>query len=437
MKKLKLNKQYLTIAIYAVGVVIAAFLFGMILFNLGDIFDFLGRALDAIKALPYGILIALILYPFLNLTTHLYSKLLERKKPHPRLVSILSLVTVYLGAFLVIAIILLSIIPPMIGTITELFTLVGEALVSSEAAFRNLMAGSEFLSGLGDTIISFAKESFQKLMETDVAGVATSILSGFVGETFDILVGVIISLYLLSGRRMIGAITGKIVAAVLPSGGAHRTAMFIKRLYSNFTEFIAARILSALFLGTASFLLFWVFKVPFYPLLALLIAVLNLFPVFGTILSMLICGIVLLITRPAFVLPVLGILIGLELIDNLIIEPRTIQHKPLRPNVGVALVLLLVGYAVAGVTGALMAIPVFATVQNALRSFSVHLLNRRGLPTRLEDYENFNVRDYIVTPERVATDPVSPEETAAEVSAQDGDAAQEATDPASDADPAE
>ena len=395
MKRFKINKEYLTISIYAVGVVLAAFLFGAIIFNTSEISAFLGRALDAIKALPYGILLALVLYPFINLSTQLYSKLLERKRPHPRLVATLSLVTVYLGFLLIIAIILLSIIPPMVDTVTELVTLLGEALASGEETLRELMAGSTFLAELADGVVEFIKTTFQKVISADITGLATSLLTGLVGETFNILVGVIISIYLLAGRRLVGAIAGKIVAAVLPAGGAHRTTMFIKRLYSNFTEFIAARILSALFLGTASYLLFWLIGVPFYPLLALVIAGLNLFPVFGTILSLLICGIVLLVTRPAYALPVIGVLIALELFDNFIIEPRTILHKPLRPNVGVALVLLLIGYALAGITGALMAIPVFATVQNALRSFSVHLLNRRNLPTRLEDFENFNVRDYL------------------------------------------
>lgn len=395
MKRFKINKEYLTISIYAVGVAIAAFLFGLIVFNTADIAAFFGRAVDAIKALPYGILLALILYPFVSLSTTLYSKLLERKRPHPRLVSVLSLVTVYLGFFLVIAIILLSIIPPMVGTVTELITLLSEALAAGEETLRGLMAGSAFLTELADGIVEFIKTTFQNIISADVAGLAASLLTGLVGETFNILVGVIISIYLLAGRRLVGSIAGKIVAAILPAGGVHRTTMFIKRLYSNFTEFIAARILSALFLGTASYLLFWLIGVPFYPLLALIIAALNLFPVFGTILSLLICGTVLLITRPTYALPVIGVLIGLELFDNFVIEPRTILHKPLRPNVGVALVLLLVGYAIAGITGALMAIPVFATVQNAIRSFSVHLLNRRSLPTRVEDYENFNVRDYM------------------------------------------
>ncbi len=431
MKRFKIDKHYLTVALYAGGVALLAIFFALLVFNLGSIFAFLGNAVRAIMALPYGILFALILYPFVNLITPLYSRLLERKKKRPRLVSFFSLLSVYLGMFLVLAIILLSVIPPMIGTVRELFALVSSKLAEVETYLRESSAGSEVIAGFVDTAITFVKDSFFNILATDdVAGLATSLLTGIVGETFDILLGLIISLYLLAGRSMLGAVFGKTVAALLPAGGNHRFTMFIKRLYSNFTEFISARILSALFLGTASYLLFLLFRVPFYPLLSLTIVVCNLFPVFGTIFSMLICGTVLLITRPVYALPVLLILIGLEIIDNLLIEPRTITHRALRPNVGVTIALMLVGYALLGLFGMLIAIPVFATVQNTLRSFTVHLLNRRHLPTAIEDYLNFNPRDFIVKEEGAKEDkaeqdgeekeaPTDPKETVGEADIQD------------------
>ena len=213
------------------------------------------------------------------------------------------------------------------------------------------------------------------------------------------LVGLVISIYLLSGRRLLSSIFGKLVTAILPTGGVKRVTMFIKRLYSNLTEFLSARILSALFLGIAAYLLFWAAGIPYYALLALIIVVCNLFPVFGTIFSMMCCGVVILVTRPGYTLPMLGILIALELFDNFLIEPRTIHHKALRPNVGTTIVLLLCGYALFGLVGAMIAIPVFATVQNALRAFTVHLLNRRHLPTVREDYQSFDMREHMPKPE--------------------------------------
>ena len=421
MKRFKIDKQYLTVALYAGGVAVAAILFALAVFNLGDIFSFLGRALGAIIALPYGILLALILYPFVNLATPLFSRLLERKRPRPRLVSFFSLLSVYVGMLLVLGIILLSVIPPMIDTVGELVTLVTEKFNDLEGYLRSLAASSSVMADLANTAITSVKEDlFGLLTKGDVAGLATSLLTEIVGQTFNILVGLIISLYLLAGRRTIGAICGKTVAAILPPAGNLRFTMFIKRLYSNFTEFISARILSALFLGTASYLLFLVFGVPFFPLLSLTIVVCNLFPVFGPIFSMLICGTVLLVTRPGYALPMLLILIGLEVLDNLVIEPRTITHRALRPNVGVTIALMLAGYALLGLFGMLLAIPVYATVQNALRSFTVHLLNRRHLPTAIEDYLNFDPHDYIAKQPKEQATQEDTEAAHAEPSPEDG-----------------
>ncbi len=391
MKKPELNKNYLTISLYALFVIFTALLFGVAVFRLSDIVAFFARAIGAIKALPYGIVFALILYPFVTMASRLYSHLLERKRSHPRAVSILAMLTVYIGMLVVLAVIFIGVIPPMIDTVKELSALIGDSLAEGEAALRRALLSFNFPAEFGDKVIEYIKNATQNFVKADLAGLATSVLTGFVGETLDILVGLVISIYLLAGRRLIGIICGKIVTALLPSGGAQRISLFIKRLYSNFTEFIASRILSALFLGVFSYLIFRIFNIPFFALLSLIIMVMNLFPVFGTIFSLLLCGLVLLITKPVYTLPVLAILIGLEIVDNLLIEPHTMVHKPLRPNVGMTLVLLLIGYALFGFIGLLIAIPLFATLKSSFHSFIIHLLNRRGLPTALEEYHKLDV----------------------------------------------
>ena len=408
MKKFQLNKQYALIAFYAFSVIVASLFFALVVFRIGSITELLKGALRSIRAIPYGILLALILYPFITVTTAAYSRLFEKKKPHPRLVSTLSMITVYFGMFLLIGILLLGIIPPMIDTVGDLFSMLNGELTRLEGVLNDFLADMPFLADIAHQAGNVFNEFVKNILGADLAATATSLLTALIGETFDILVGLVISIYLLAGRKMLSAVFGKLVAAILPSGGTHRFTMFVKRLYSNFTEFISARILSALFLGIAAYLLFWACGIPYYALLALIIVVCNLFPVFGTILSILFCGLVILVTRRAYTLPVLGILIALEIIDNLLIEKRTIPHKDLRPNVGVTLVLMLCGYALLGIIGALLAIPVFATIHNALRAFTIHLLNKKKLPTTINAYYDFNIRDYMDKSEAKAEhDPIA------------------------------
>ena len=423
MKHFHLNKQYALIAFYAFSVIVLSLLFGMLVFNLGDITASIGGAFRAVRAIPYGILIALILYPFLNVTIALYSRLLERKKPHPRLVSVLSMVTVYLGMILLIGILLLGIIPPMIDTVGSLFTTLSTEILRIEGAIESFLADTPFLADLAHQAGNVFNEFLAGILGTDLGATATVFLTSLIGETFDIIIGLVISIYLLSGRKILSSIFGKLVSATLPSGGVHRLTMFVKRLYSNFTEFISARILSALFLGVAAYLLFWACGIPYYALLSLIIVVCNLFPVFGTILSLLFCGLVILLTRRAYTLPVLGILIILELVDNLLIEKKTMPHKSLRPNVGVTIVLLLCGYALLGLAGALLAIPVFATIHNALRAFTIHLLARKKLPTAIEDYYSFNIHDHMEENEPAPADPIEAAEELATAVAEASEAA--------------
>lgn len=423
MKRFQLNKQYLLIALYALGVILAAGIFGLIVFRAGEIAAFLGNAVASIRAVPYGILFAIVLYPFITLATKGYSRLLERKRPRPRLVSTMAILSVYIVTFLVLAILLLIIIPPMIGTVTELAALLRSSLLSGETTLRAFLASLHIPTEVADTVVDFIKGRVMELVSTDIAGTITSLLGGIVGQAFDLVVGVIISIYLLAGRRLLSGVLGKLFTAILPSGMTQRLIMFVKRLYANVTEFLSARLLSALFLGISSYLVFYLLNIPFYPLLTLVIMILNLFPVFGTIFSFLLCMLVLLVTRPAYALPVAAILIALELFDNFVIEPRTLTRRGLRRNIGATLVLLLVGYAILGIWGALLAIPVFATVHSSLRAFSIHLLNRRNLPTDPEDYRDFDIHKYLDEPQDTATEEGAAEETQATrtAAAEDGE----------------
>ncbi len=394
MKHIKPNKQYALIALYVFAVIVLALLCALVAFNLGGIFAWIGRAVTQIRGLMYGIVIALVLYPFVNFSAAKFSKLLNKKKPHPKLVKALSLLSVYAGAFLTLCVLMLGILRPMVSTVTELGSMISGAAVATAEWLDSMFANSPFLLQMYGQAKDFLTHYIPSLATGQLTGILQEIAGSFLGKTFDLIIGLVLSIYLLAGRSTLNVIFGKIVAAVLPKKGAPHFTTFVKRLYSNFTEFVAARIISALLLGITTYLLFWVCGVPFYPLFALIVCVLSLFPVFGSVFSLIISAIIIFITYREYFLLVVGGMILLQIADNLLLEPRLIQHKTLRPDVGTVIVLLLCGYALLGFPGALIAIPVYATVETSVRSLCIRRLLKKNLPVALENYRHFKIEKY-------------------------------------------
>ncbi len=396
MKKFFKNDEngYWLKSLYAIAVIVLGGLLALLLFNLGAVLSFFGNLILSIRALIYGIIMALILYPFANYATIGYKKLLCRKKPHPRLVKVLSLLTVYLGAFLLVGIILLAVLPPMIASGTELAAIITGAAESTGKWMKSIFSNSPILLHLYELVADFLVTYVTTYAGSLLQLVLEKVAGSAVGIIFDLVVGLIISLYLLSGRRLIGGIIGKLTCAVLPERRAHHLSAFVKRLYVNCTEFLAAKIIGALLVGAATYLLFFLIGVPFFPLYALLACFLALFPVLGPIFTVIISSILVLFVSRTYIFAVFPVLLALELLNYLFLTPRILVHRSLRPNWGVSLILLLLGYALLGITGAILAIPVYATIGNTIRTWEVDRLGAKGLPIEPEQYRDFKIEEY-------------------------------------------
>jgi predicted PurR-regulated permease PerM len=113
--------------------------------------------------------------------------------------------------------------------------------------------------------------------------------------------------------------------------------------------------------------------VPFPVALGLLVAILDLIPLAGATLAGIVLAIVAFLTSLSAGIIVVAYFIVYQLIENHILQPvvygRTVRLSPL-----VVLVAVLVGSDLAGVLGALGAIPVAGTVQILLAD----LLASRG-----------------------------------------------------------
>src|SRR5213078_2659398 len=111
--------------------------------------------------------------------------------------------------------------------------------------------------------------------------------------------------------------------------------------------------------------------VPYAVALGLLVAVLDLIPLAGaTLAGLVVVSVAFLHSVPAGVVALIFIIVYQQL-ENHFLQPviygRTVQLSPL-----VVLIAVLIGAALAGILGALAAIPVAGTIQVIVRDFLGH-----------------------------------------------------------------
>ena len=146
-------------------------------------------------------------------------------------------------------------------------------------------------------------------------------------------------------------------------------------IYRTVGGYVTGNILISLIAGASITVVLLIMGVPYAVALGLLVAVLDLIPLAGaTVAGVIVCVVAFLHTIPAGIV-VLVFFVVYQQIENHFLQPviygRTVQLSPLT-----VLVSVLVGAELAGILGALAAIPVAGTIQVLIRD---QLSLRKGL----------------------------------------------------------
>ena len=137
-------------------------------------------------------------------------------------------------------------------------------------------------------------------------------------------------------------------------------------IYKTVGGYVTGNILISVIAGTAATIVLLIMGVPYAVALGLLVALLDLVPLAGaTVAGIIVVGVAFLHSVPAGIVLLIFVIVYQQL-ENHFLQPviygRTVQLSPL-----VVLVSVLIGAELAGVLGALAAIPVAGSIQVLLR----------------------------------------------------------------------
>jgi predicted PurR-regulated permease PerM len=161
------------------------------------------------------------------------------------------------------------------------------------------------------------------------------------------------------------------VIALLPARARPGATAIADDVYRMIGRYVTGNLLISLIAGTAMTIVLLVLGVPYALALGLLVAVLDLIPLAGATLGAAVVTLVALTDSATSGIVVLGFTIVYQQLENHLIQPlvygRTIALSPLA-----ILVSVLIGAEVAGVIGALSAIPIGGTIQILLSHWQRH-----------------------------------------------------------------
>ncbi len=411
------NENYTTIALYSLLTALGCLLFYFVASNLRQIFLLIGNILWAARAVIGGAFLALVLFPLARRIEGLFVCRVFKSKSRPRAARTLSVSLTFLVLLLVGAIIVASIFPILSQNYDNLkdtfdsYVDSAVSLLGENEVFYNLFSELTGITGKTpeEIIDSFVNEYAGLFSELALSLI--SVLTTIIYATSDILIAVILAFYFLLSREKVRAVFRKAAFAFIPTGALQYTADLFRRFYTNLMEFFSARLLCSFVVGVLCYFLTWAMQVPFYPLIALIVMVLNIIPVIGPVAAAALSSLVVFIVKPEAIWLFLAVIVGINILEGYLVEHHLLPRR-LRPSVAAVLIAVMIGYVYWNFLGAIFAVPVWVTVRDILQIWINRRLRKKKLSVMTSDYISQTGREMYGAP--IEEDLDGKEDTAAE-----------------------
>ena len=388
--KVNWNSKYNTISVYALIVICCSIIFYFVASQIGSFSEKISILIGILYPFIIGFAIAYLLNFILKFYEHNIldnvqgsSKL---KKGHKRSIS---LILTYLTAAGIFYLFVHFIVPQLIDSIMGLVNDVPMYVDNATKFFNDVMKETnlspeytaliqEQMNRYINIIMDFAKE---------VIPVVGNTLKMIASSIWNIVLGIIISVYLLIDKEYFFAINRKITCALFSDKMASRIFELTHRTNEIFGKFLSGKIIDSAIIGVLSFVVFSIFKIPYTLLISVIIGVTNIIPFFGPFIGAIPSFIIILFVSPTKALIFLILIFIIQQIDGNIIGP-----KILGDSIGISAFWILFAILVAGefmgLVGMIIGVPVFAIIYSVIKEDVEYKLKNKDLPTETKDYMN-------------------------------------------------
>lgn len=371
MNKFKFRQQLLLIT-YAI-------LLFMALVNLDRVLGMLRHLVGLGMPFICGFILALLLNIPYRFFSRVYGRLAEGKGEKARgLVKGLALATTYLAVLLGVALLSWFVLPQLGRSVNQLVREIPGYITSLQQMTIQLVEWIGVDNLFGSQMESTWLQLLQKAGEA-MSNILPQLLNMTAKVTtgvYNWVIGVIVSIYLLSGKERLLSQARRTLKALAPKGAIDPVMEVSSRANRIFTDFITGQLLDAAIVGSICFLGMTILRMPYALLISVIVAVTNIIPMFGPYIGTIPSAFILLMSDPVKALWFVAFMVVLQQIDGNLILPRIVGGSIGLPGIWV-LFAIIVGGGLFGLAGMVIGVPTFAVIYSLIKDLVYRQLNRR------------------------------------------------------------
>ena len=362
---------------YAVAACIAVTLY-VVLSNLGGIWKGISTVVGWFSTIILGCVLAYLISPLARMY---YNRVFKRVKKD-KLRKVLSNVLAFATVILFLGFVLGMVIPQLISSIT---TFAGNLDGYAKTLAAWLAARHIALPIDIQEFIDSSESTLNALVGVLTANIDEIIsTAGVVGKSaMNWIIALLLSMYLLAEKDRLKAGTLKLMEQLLPGTRFENACLFFRRCDTILSRYIVFNLLDSLIVGAANAIFMAILGLPYVGLVSIVVALCNLVPTFGPIVGALIGAFILVLVKPWYALAFLIFTVVLQTLDGYFIKPRIFGDSLGVPGLWI-LVGIIVGGAMIGIVGILLAIPAVAIIDFLYHDYFLPWLAHKGPKARAE-----------------------------------------------------
>lgn len=323
----------------------------------------------------------------LNVPMRAFERLLKGIKK-PGLRRLIAVLLTFIALLLILALVFWLLIPQLIETIQSLVPKLQSFVFSVEEYITKVLNDNPQLmtwivnntdfesfnwGGLVEKVVSMLGNSVTTIVQSTF-----SALGVLAGAIFDFFIAIVFAVYCLFQKETLARQGRKLVYAYLPEKIADGIVRILRLTNATFSNFLSGQCVEVCILGCLFAMSMAIFRMPYIPLVSVLVAVTAFIPVVGAWVGCIFGAFLILVSNPLQAVWFVLMFLVLQQIENNLIYPRVVGT-----SIGLSgmWVLLAVGIGgeLMGVAGMFLMIPVASVLYTLIREAVNNKLVKIGI----------------------------------------------------------
>ena len=300
----------------------------------------------------------------------------------------ISIVLTYIVAFLIIYVFIQFVLPQLVDSVSGLVNDIPTYVNNVSALLDDIIKKTSLEPEYLDLAVNKWNEfvSYVIKIATNLLPVLGNTVMMVASSIWNIVIGLIVSIYLLIDKEKFCALSKKITYAVFNKEHAEIAVDLAHRTNDTFGKFLSGKILDSAIIGVLTFVLLTIFNMPYKLLISVIIGITNIIPFFGPFFGAIPSAVIILFVDPSKVLWFLVLIFIIQQLDGNVIGP-----KILGDSIGISAFWILFSLLVAGkflgLVGMIIGVPLFAIIYSIIKDIIESKLSHKGLPTETDNYK--------------------------------------------------